>query len=413
MKPIRSIIRTVSVCVAIAIAAVMLATPTFALDKVLLKDGTVREGKIARELESGAIYLEMQIGSLVTGEWFRPDQIKEIVRDEALAAEEAREAAEEEAAAFPDGATRIAFISLEEMVGPFFNKDAIEKSIGMLDDLPEHQQPEIVVFEIDSGGGALFELEKITKYMHEEVNPKYRTVAWIRYAISAAAMTSWVIPEIYMMPQGSIGACTGYYMDGGKAVAMSGDDLEEALIMMEEVSVWGGRSDLAPVMRAMQILETLSATKHPDGTIEWFLNDSGEDLVSRKDEILSFDAIQAVRWGVADGIAESRDELALAMGCSEWVEVGEKADEYQREFRENVERAQVKISEHYDKLQIALAYAGSAPTEREKDRNIGEARRHLKEMKSWVNRAPSLKVYMGLTDERFRELDRQIRDLAR
>lgn len=406
MKRIRSMMKTVGACLAIVVAGVLAASPALALDKVTLNDGRVLEGEITRELESGVIFIKIAGGQIMV----LPSDIASIDRDHEMVRE--AEKAEQEAA-IPDGATKIAFISLEEEVGPFFNKDAIEKSIGMLDDLPESQKPEIVVFVIDSGGGALYELEKIVNYMNEEVNPRYRTVAWIRYAISAAAMTSWVIPEIYMMPQGSIGACTGYYMDGGKAVAVSGDDLEEVLMMMEQVSVWGGRPHLVQVMRAMQIFETLSATKHPDGRIEWFLSDSGEKLISPKNEILTFDAVESVEWGVAAGIADSKDELAKQMGCTEWVEVGEEADAYQREFRENVKNAQVKIQEHGQKLEMAIAFAEGAPTERERDRKIGEAVRHLREMKSWVNRAPSLEVYMGLTPEWFRNMERQIRDLSR
>lgn len=411
MRRFRSMLKPVSLCLAVVLAMAMLATPAMAADVIHLKDGRVLEGKIARELANGAIYFEIEVGSLKSGNWYNADEIESIERDAEMHAQVEAAAKRAEAdAAIPDGATRIAFISLEEEVGPFFNKNAIEHSIGILDDLPDNQKPQIVVFVIDSGGGALYELMQIAPYIQEEVKPKYRTVAWIRSAISAAAMTAWVIPEIYMMREGNIGACTGFSMANGTATAVEGDDLERVLMFMEQVSVWG---DHEPnVMRAMQILETLSATKHQDGTVEWFLDDSGEELVSPKSEILTFSSIEAVKWNIAQGIADSKDELAKEMGCAEWVEVGQKADEYQQEFRENVGTAQVKIEEHWNKLNIALSYAEGAPTKRERDRNIGEARRHLGEMRAWVRRAPSLEFYMNLTPKFFRDMERKLRDLA-
>lgn len=407
MNTIRTMLRTVTLVIAVAILSVVTAVPALAKDVIHLKDGRVLEGTISRELPSGAIYFEIEIGSLRSGEWYRPEQISKIVRGEAVAG--GSEEAEEEAA-IPDGATRIAFITLEEMVGPFFNKNAIEHSIEFLDELPDEEKPSIVVFQIDSGGGALIELREIVPYIHEHVKPEYRTVAWIRSAISAAAMTAWVIPEIYMMKEGNIGACTAFSTPGGKTKAMEGDGLEMLLMWMEQVSWWGQKDPY--VMRAMQVYTTLSATQNADGSITWYLDDSGDTIVSPKKEILTFNSVDAVKWGVAQGVADTKEELAKQLGCAEWVEVGEKADEYQQEFRENVERAQVKIDELWKKLNMAVSFAQSAPNKKERDRNVGEARNYLRQMKGWVNRAPSLEFYMGLDRKFFREMDRQLREIS-
>lgn len=408
MNRLSKTVRTFVLALAVAAVGLMAAIPALAKDRVHLKDGRVLEGEILREV-SGAVWIKIGPGEMM----IRPDQIERIERDpEKPVASAEAPSREEPAATIPDGATRIAFISLESMVGPYFNKDAIERSVEMLEGLSEDRKPDIVVFVIDSGGGALFELMKIVPYIQEEVKPKFRTVAWIRSAISAAAMTSWVIEEIYMMSEGNIGACTGYMMEGGGAKAMEGDQLEEVLVWMEQVSRWGGHDPY--VMRAMQVLTLLSATKDENGHISWYIDEppSGEVIVSPKSEILSFSAHDAVKWGVARGIADNKEELARAMGCNEWVEVGQEAEDYQREFRENVGQAEVRIEEHWNKLNIALSFAESAPNKKERDRNVGEARKHLRAMQSWVRRAPSLEVYMNLTPEFFREMDRRLRDLS-
>ena len=394
----------------VALVGFVASVPAFAKDVIHLKDGRTLEGEIVRELASGAIFFKVGPGQL----FFQPDEIESIERDPATppAGADVPNNEAKPAAAIPDGATRIAFISLEEEVGPFFNKDAIEHSLELLDDLPTEQKPSIVVFVIDSGGGGI-EFKKIQNYIHEVVQDKYRTVAWIKSAISAAAMAVWGVQELYMKLDGGIGACTGFRMqDGGQAQAIEGDQLEELLVWMEEVSRWGGHDPF--IMRAMQVSTLLSATRDENGHVTWYIDEppSGAEIVSPKKEILTLSAHNAVKWGIAKGIADTKDELAKAMGCAEWVEVGQKADEYQIEFRKNVEEAQVQIQEHWAKLNIAVDFADGAPNKKERQRNVGEARKHLKAMQSWVRRAPSLEEYMNLTPEFFRDMDRRLRDIA-
>ena len=390
----------------------VLLTPalSWAADVVYLKDGTKLEGTIERETDS-AIFLVIAIGDIQQHKLIRLSEIDRIERDAAKPAETPAAATTATGTSIPAGATRVAFITLEEMVGPFFNKGAIEHSIDILKAMPEEEKPQVVVFWVDSGGGALFELVQIMPYITEEVKPYFRTVAWIRSAISAAAMSVWPIEEIYMMKEGNIGACTGFSSGSGGTVAMSGDGLEMILMEMEKYSREGEKDP--KIMRAMQVYMTLSCDIDADGRITWYDDDRGQFLVSPQNEILTFNSIDAVKFGVARGIADTKDELCKAMGLVEWVEVGHKADEYQQEFRENVGRAQVELGELWNKLNIAIQFAGSAPNEKERDRQIGIARRYLKEMKAWVNRAPSLEVYMGLEPSFFRDMDQQLKDLAR
>ena len=214
-----------------------------------------------------------------------------------------------------------------------------------------------------------------------------------------------------MMREGNIGACTGFSSGSGGTQAMAGEGLEQILVAMEKYSLEGGKDPL--IMRAMQVYMTLSCDIDEDGKITWYDGDQGAILVSPQNEILTFNALDAVKFGVARGIADTKDDLAKAMGLVEWVEVGQKADEYQEEFRANVKKAEVELDELWQKLNIAVSFAGSAPDEKERDRQIGVARRYLKEMKAWINRAPSLEIYKGLDDEFFRDMDQQLKDLAK
>src|SRR5690606_34230378 len=132
---------------------------------------------------------------------------------------------------------RIAVISLGEggdkdMVGLFMTAEALKRAIPLL----EKDNVTDVVFRIQSGGGALLEIQKLSDVIHNEFKPRFRVVAWIKSAISAAAMTAHCIEDIYFTSDGNYGACTGWY---GQLTAVKGRDLEEVLYMMEKISARG------------------------------------------------------------------------------------------------------------------------------------------------------------------------------
>jgi len=401
-----------------AIAAACLAVPALALDKVHLKDGRVLEGEITREGD-GYLYITVRVGSLQRAEFVLKANVERIERDVDATPEDKdaggtpatpapetspnRTASPRPAPADPN-ARRIAFITLEEMVGPFMNARALAHSIDLLED----DKPEIVVLQINSGGGIGLEVQKLSDVIEHKIKPKYRVVAWVESAISAAAMTAWTCEEIYMMKEGNIGAATGYRMLNGRAEAVEGEELEMVLRQMEQISERGNHNPL--VMRAMQVPTNLSADIDPStGAVTWRNDLSGQYIVSTEKQILTFNSIDAVRFGVARAIADNKDELARALGCSSWVEVGADADEYQVRFREDVQQAQVRAAEILSKMQIALN-AG----------NVGRARAMLGQLRGWARRATSLEEYGApdfgvppLDAEFFRRVEEQLDQLAK
>jgi hypothetical protein len=212
---------------------------------------------------------------------------------------------------------------------------------------------------------------------------------------------------------GNIGGATGYRMLSGGAQAMDGAELEEILRYMEKVSAWGKHEPL--LMRAMQITgekrgnKALTCTIDADGNVTWYDGDGGNIVVCPGDEILTLNAPDAVKYRLAEAIADTKEELAAKMGLTEWVEVGIEADDYQQEFRENVAIAQTRVNEFMSKYNIAVGMAGSAPTRDELERAVGTARRHLRAMKGLVDKAPSLVDFMGLDDEWFRAREEELR----
>ena len=387
--------------------------------KVTLNDGTVLQGEVVREGDAFLI-LKVMVGEVVKQEFIRKSDISSIIRDapEASATDEAvadtgpvvMKGEKDDAQAIPEGASKIAFVSLEEMVGPYFNTQALMRSMDILNNLPEEEQPDIVVLRVKSGGGALFELRQLVPYIRDQIETRYRTVAWIEDAISAAAMTAWVVDELYMMRKAAIGGCTGYRMMPGGAEAMEGPELEEVLMWMERVSTWGNKSP--EVMRAMQVYATLSADIDENGKVTWHLNDSGEYMISPENEVLTMHSYEAEKFGVSKGTADTKDELARALGCVEWVEVGTDADELMAEFRENVKTAELELNVLFQQMNIALNAMNATPELRNKKRHLGRAQKLYDQMRSWAfKKAPSLRTYGQFSDQFFEYYDEVFEDL--
>lgn len=397
----------------------LLFAPLVSADTVTLKDGTTLEGEIVREGD-GFIYIEIAVGDIRTERLILTDNIKSIERtDNAPKADmkPGERRGDKTSPKYGKGVERIAFISLEEMVGPFMNADALSESIDMLKELPEEEQPTIVVLRINSGGGALSEIQPLMNVITDEIRPHFRTVAWIESAISAAAMTAWVVPEIYFQTKGNFGACTGFRQTSGGNKQMDGRELQQVLFMMEEASSKGGYDPA--VMRAMQISgpdypTILSADIDEHGNVRWYLQNDpkeepiGEYLVSPSHEILTFDSREAEFFGFSKGTADTKRQLAELMGVEEWVEVGQEAEEHMVNFRDRTRDAQVRLNELEAQMQNAMANAASGRSDCA--RWVGKARRHLGQIRSTV-RGTSLKEYTQYQDEWFQIMEEQIREI--
>ncbi|MDX2115602.1 MAG: hypothetical protein SFZ24_08280 [Planctomycetota bacterium] len=412
-------------------ALVAFAAPAFALDKVTLKGNRVLEGTITKEGE-GFIWFEYMIGQMKHTELITSDQIVKIERDAAAttattaapaptaattggstpaapAAEPVKQEPAAPATGSSPGATRIAFISLEDTVGSHLNADALKHSVELI----EGEKPDIIVLVFFSPGGALAEVQPLSDYIHEEMKKKYRVVGWIRSAISAASLTAFNLEELYMMKEGNIGGTVAYIpgAGGGGNKAISGADLERVLKMGEEISKRGKRNPL--IMRAMQVFMDLSCDIDSDGVITWREDTEGQYVVNTEDRILTLNSDSALKFGVSKGTADTKQELARLMGVPEWVEVGPKADQYQQEFRENVHDAQTRAGELMAKLEMAMRAAESSGGDpKERNLYVGRARRVLDEMQSLIRQAPSLEKYSQFNKDFFEAMRKRLKEMT-
>lgn len=414
--------------------------------KITLKNGTVVEGEIVREL-NGIVWIKVTSGRTEETKMLLPDEISSIDRGttapaagtpasnapteapkpDAPAAEApaAQTPAAQPAAPRSGTARRAVVLTLGEggdkdMVGMYVMAKPLRDALPIL----KADNIDIVVFRINSGGGALLEIQKLSDVIYDEYRKNFRTVAWVDYAISAAAMTAHAIEEIVFMPEGAYGACTGWF---GQLQAVKDRDLEEVLFQMEKISARGNHNP--DIMRAMQIMNPLSASISDRGEVTFFADEtSGSLLLNPKGRVLTFNSQTAAKVRFSQGTAANLEELAKVLKEPEIEWVGTKrpgfdwpihrAEQMQMDFRERTYKDEQQLIEYQVTLDAALQMAAGMEDDR-RARLAGRAREAMNRIIAAVNNNPNFALFrFNIMPERFREewivpTQKRISDLTR
>lgn len=396
-------------------------------DVLYLKDGRVLHGQVVREID-GYIFFRYELAGIEQEELFSTAQYDKLERD-AKAAElenEMDDAEPEEAREYKPGVPRLAVITLGEgggrdTVGIYMTAEAIRRAIPSL----EAEGVTDVIFHINSGGGLVLEVQRLSDVIHEEYKPRFRTVAWIESAISAAAMTAHVLPEIYFKSEGNYGAATAFR---GAFQAADGRSLQEYLYMMEKISLKGQYSPY--IFASMQVLERpLSCSiNERTGEVTWYQDLSGDIIVNEADRILTFDAPMAEKVKFSKGTADSLDELVRLMGYEEVEWVGEprrgfmwpisKAEEEQMSYRAKVAEDERRTREYFTTYQGAVGRAAGSQDREIRGRFVNAARRALNQIDRMIENNPNFSfLVMGMMTEQYEtwleEQQQLLRDLMR
>ncbi len=420
-----------------------LASPAMAVragtDKVTLKNGTVLEGEIVREVE-GWVWLKQTVNGVVQEQTLDPKDIAKIERASDAAGEkkkeEARPAPEETAgkARKPGGAPRAVILTLEGTVGIEMCAKPLHEAVPLL----KEAGVDIVVLKINSGGGLLLEIQRLSDVIENEYKKNFTTVAWIESAISAAAMTAHTVEDIYFMPNGNYGACTGF---SGALNAMKGRGLEDVLFMMQKISARGKHAP--EIMRAMQIsgddsvLQELQISPpsgilsadidEKTGDVRWYQSNQGQYMLNPKPgggfKILTFNSVEALKFKFSRGTARTHQELLKQMGYNEveWVGKPSKdfawpvsdAEELQLKWRKNAQDAEDNFAVYYRDYARNVATAQSVQDKIERGAWINKAKVALNKLRKLAKDQPNLKLLQGLSDDWFEQQDELLRKLAK
>lgn len=292
-----------------------------------------------------------------------------------------------------DETVRAAFITLGEpgkdAIGPYINAVSVGQSLAKL---PTNDPVDVLVFRINSTGGLLAEVPRLSDLI-ESRKETSRVVVWVDRALSAAALSSLTSATIVMSPEGTIGSAVTFVRRQGRAEALAGEDLEKALAVGAAIAARGKHEPL--LVKAMQTPIAVSCDLGAAGPVNFREDETGTEIVNKEGEILTLTAQQAVRFGLADGIAGSEEELMKVLGYAEWKDVGAEADADQVKYRADVQAADLNLQERRVRRDEALQKVRDSATPEDKKAAAKVAGRLDAEIGLIFRQYPALREYYG------------------
>ncbi len=310
-----------------------------------------------------------------------------------------------------------------DMVGVYMVAHILERAIPTLEKELGTDKTGVLVLRVHSGGGFGLEVQKIVDVIQNEFKPRFRTVGWIDTAISAAAMSSHILEEIYFTSRGNYGACTGFY--GSLDRPVEGRELQESLVQMERISAKAGWDPL--IMRAMQIQQPVSATIDEYGKVNFHDDLSGDFIVNRPREILTFNCRSAEKIKFSRGTADTLDELTRLMGYKELNWVGKKvagspwpiakSEKMQMDFRRQAAEDERLTNHYFQSLQMQIQAAEAAPRE-QRGAFVGRAKQTLGKLRNMIRNNPNFAISVfnrtrEEVEELFKEYEKQLNELLK
>lgn len=275
-----------------------------------------------------------------------------------------------------DNTPGVFLLPLEGMVGTRFRHEEI---VAIGKEADKYGDGQIIVFVIESGGGMMSEMEKIHDTMME-LKKRHRLVAWVKEAISAACATAIHCDEIYFMTEGTAGSMTGY----AGTTSLQG---EQRLAWERTAWEWmeaGGRfGHIGRVM--IHAPYELSYDIHPvTGDQIWYEDLSGEFILSRAGQNLTFNSSNALHSGFADAVVDTEEELAVELDLKKWREKSTLGRKMAKKWLETCDKAEVEIP----RLIANINRGEGAPAGVEA--MLGKRIKLLKQAIGWWNRCPNI-----------------------
>jgi ATP-dependent protease ClpP protease subunit len=304
-----------------------------------------------------------------------------------------------------DSTKGVFYMPWSGMVGIGARHDEFEQLAAEADKLGPGQT---IVIQIDSGGGLVLEGDEISKSLIE-IKKRHRLVAWIKKAISAAAFTAMHCDEIYFMKSGNMGSIV---MFSGQT-AISGVALQEWIKELAKVAEIGGRSPI-PAVCMVTRTKMASYDKDPDtGKINWYPDMRGEFDISDANNVLSLNAENAVHCGYADGVAETKEELAALLDLEEWNEINPSGQKIYDDWQGTVKKGRDELP----KLFARMEYKGTASGDQEVV--LGTRIQLYQDIIRWYDRCEPLCKYefgfppKSVMERQLLEMKKQLGDMRR
>ncbi len=261
---------------------------------------------------------------------------------------------------------------------------------------------QIIVIEIDSPGGLVTEIFEIVDVI-AKTRERHRVVAWIREAISAAAVTSMQCDEIYFRSMGALGAAM---MIRGRD-SVYGEPLDKFRDELGAIIEKNGRPRM--VFEAMVLAKpVLTYTKDPVTGKPTFHDKvtglPGEVVLSDEKDNLTFNASNALDSGFSKGTADTDEELAKLLGLKEWYEVSDYGVKMATNFQKLYEECEKDLQLQQQRLNIERA--GGA------DEQIAVQIQILEKILAWHKRCkPCIEANLG--PQAVEQIQKELKELRK
>lgn len=361
-----------------ATAAVLLEDESETIDRIILQNGRVIEGRILSESDA-QIEILVIVGGISAPTTYARNEILSIERDvrierdDASRPRESRETRSTSPRSTSSDGKRVYVMNLRGDIGRDITKTPLQRAF---DDAISHE-PEVIIVRMDSGSfppgfDGLWTAENLGPIVERVIDDGWRVVFWIKRAEAGAAFLPLISPEIMFMTDGRLGG-----------VGDLGDfDIGDDVVNLKQISLRIGHAEGFAIrggydprlIRAMAIKSEWLAVKIRGGQPEYItweprpedgegwtiLTDNGEG--KNKDEfsfegndVLTLNADWALRLGVADAVVDLLDDVIFELNLGrDYTIVEGRADHILKDWKDRVDRA----IDQFQRLQRDLGELG-------------------------------------------------------
>ena len=229
-------------------------------------------------------------------------------------------------------------LPLSEMVGTYFRDTEITRLVEHVEE--NYGLGQIIILEIDSGGGAVHIWDKIRQVVFE-ARDRHRFIAWIKSAGSGAAATAFVCDEIYYKSYGYVGAITMY--SGSLENPVPDWQMDGWVRELESVLA---RTSHTPMVAGSMVRSKYNFSYDIDpetGEFTYYDNEFGDHVLSKTGRNMMLSAAEALHSGLSDGTADTGEQLAPFLDLEEWVELDSFGLDIAKDWTETLKEFEVEF----------------------------------------------------------------------
>ncbi len=371
-------------------------------DTVVTTDGRILQGSIESQEPDGTVYMKLKYGSVVVPR----ARIASMKRGQTLApvTRQRQTTASADAKAKSEAAGPAYYmLPIVGEIGVEVKAEYLEKAMALA-----RSRSHILVLYIDSPGGSVAETEKIVSVLSRAKG--IRTMAYVRRAMSAAAVIAMACQDICMDPEATIGGAVPYTVGPAGTPKAVSEKFKSAMRAQCRIAAeLGGHSPL--IMEGMIDPAIALVVKTVNGTPQVAVG-SGGKVLKASGKILTLTAKEAVECGLAKGIVENPDDACRMLGLQTWrqakwggwlqmtiaakttrsrLTVKTRRDEFQKKVGpqlEKIEDAMVKI-----RSDIKVTMATKAMIDRNYDMQVAMVNARYKEAMKRAHRKSAYSAY--------------------